>query len=81
MFELYTRVRVRRLLRPPDAYDSFGLNQRPPQIGEVGTYIDLLQAPGLPDHYVVESCGPLGVPIWLAEFVAQELEPFEERIA
>ena len=81
MFEPYTQVRIRRLLGPPDSYDPWRLNQRPPQVGDVGWCVDLLQAPGLPDHYVVELCGPDGAAVWLAEFVAEELEAFNEQIA
>lgn len=80
MFELYKQVRVRRLVQPPDSYDPWRLNQRAPQVGDVGTYIDLLHAPGLPDHYVVEMCGVGGAPVWLAEFLADELETWNHDV-
>jgi hypothetical protein len=75
---LYELVRVVKLLRPIPEYDSWGINTRAPQIGDIGTYIDLLISPGLPDHYIVESVGPDGVPIWLSEFTLDEIEPLRE---
>lgn len=78
-FELYRRVRVIRLVQPPDSYDSWSLNQRAPQVGDVGTYIDRLRAPGLPDVYVVEMCDANGVPVWLSDFLAEELEMWDEE--
>jgi hypothetical protein len=35
--------------------------------------VDILQAPGEPEGYVVESSGPDGVSIWLGDFKAEEL--------
>ena len=46
--EQYSLVRVRQLLHPPEYYDGWRINQRPPQVGDVGYLIDILQAPGLP---------------------------------
>ncbi len=43
---MYREVRIRRLLRPAGAYDGWGFNQRAPRVGEVGTLIDILYAPG-----------------------------------
>ena len=71
-------VRVRQLIQIPDAYDGWRVNQRPPQVGDVGTIVDILQAPGLPDNYVVESSGRDGVTIWLGDFRAEELKPVKE---
>jgi hypothetical protein len=68
-------VRVRRLLRPVAEYDGWGFNLRPPRPGDVGTIVDILQAPGEPDDYVVESSGPDGVTIWVGDFQAEEIEP------
>ena len=73
--EQYGQVRVRQLLRPPAAYDRWQVNQRPPAIGDVGTLLDILTAPGLPERFVVESSGPGGVSVWLGDFAAEELEP------
>jgi hypothetical protein len=73
--EQYQLVRVVRLLHEPAHYDGWKVNQRPPSIGDVGTIVDILHAPGLQDDYVVESSGPDGVSIWLSDFLAAELEP------
>lgn len=73
----YTRVRVHLLLHPQSAYDGWKLNRRPPQVGDVGTFIQMLSAPGLSDRYVGEMTDPGGDPIWLADFVAEEIEDIE----
>ncbi len=73
-FERYSLVRVRQLLRPFEHYDGWGFNQHPPRVGEVGTLLDILQAPGLPDGYVVECSNPDGTSAWLGTFAAEELE-------
>ena len=70
----YGIVRVRQLLRPPESYDGWQVNQRPPRIGDTGTIVDVLQAPGSPDSYVVESSGADGITVWLGDFTAEELE-------
>jgi hypothetical protein len=70
----YASVRVRRLLQSPEAYDGWRVNQRHPRVGDVGTIIDILQAPGLPDNYVVEAGGSDGATLWLGDFSAEELE-------
>jgi len=73
--EQYGLVRITRLLRPAAEYDGWRVNQRPPQVGDVGALLDILHAPGMPDRYVVESCGVDGVTVWLDDFAAAELEP------
>lgn len=70
----YGVVRIRQLLRSPEAYDDWRINQRPPRVGDQGVIVDILQAPGLPDNYVVESVGPDGVTVWLGDFTDEELE-------
>ena len=45
----------------------------------MGTIVDILHAPGLPDNYVVESSGSDGVTVWLGDFWVEELEPFHLR--
>jgi hypothetical protein len=74
-FKQYEPVRIRHLQQQPDAYNGWRVNQRPPQVGDVGVLLDILTAPGVPDRYVVEYAGPDGVTIWLADFAADELEP------
>ena len=73
-FEQYSLVRVRQLLRSPSDYDGWGFNQRPPQVGDTGTLLDILQASGSSDGYVVECSGSDGVTVWLGVFSAEELE-------
>ena len=73
--EPYGLVRIRQLLLPIAEYDGWRVNQRPPQVGDVGTLLDILHAPGLPDRYVVESSGEDGVTVWLGDFAAEELDP------
>lgn len=76
---VYREVRIRRLLRQADAYDGWGFNQRAPRVGEVGTLIDFLKAPGAETRYVVELSGPDGATIWLGDFAAEELEPVQRH--
>jgi hypothetical protein len=75
----YERVRVVRLLHHPEHYDGWRFNQRPPAVGDIGHLIDIFSAPGAPDDYVVEACGPDGVTIWLGDFLAEELEPVDSE--
>lgn len=70
----YAVVRIRRLLHAPEHYNGWRVNQRSPQIGDRGTIVDILQAPGAPDSYVVECSGQDGVAIWLGDFTSEELE-------
>jgi hypothetical protein len=72
--EQYGLVRIRQLLRPAAEYDGWGVNQRPPRVGDSGTLLNILHAPELPDRYVVESSGPDGATVWLGDFAAEELE-------
>jgi hypothetical protein len=74
-FQQYDSVRVARLLDPPETYNGWGFNRRPPRVGDVGTIVDILVAQGVPDSYVVESSDPDGVTIWLGDFRTEELEP------
>jgi hypothetical protein len=74
----YGFARVVQLLHPLEEYDGWRLNRRPPHIGDVGIVVDILQAPGQPDHYVVEMSDAEGITIWLGDFDAEELEPIDE---
>ena len=73
--EQYELVRIRQLLQPAAEYDGWCINQRAPQVGDVGTLLDILHAAGVPDRYVVESSDADGVTLWLGGFAAEELEP------
>lgn len=49
-------------------------NHRSPSIGDTGTVVEVLRAPGRPQMYLVESCDTTGASIWLCDFLAEELE-------
>jgi len=73
-FKQYELVRVRKLIQSTDDHDGWRLNQRAPRPGDVGTLLDILTAPGLPNKYVVECSGKDGISIWLADFLEEEIE-------
>jgi hypothetical protein len=75
----YGLARVRLLKKEPSEYDGWGVNQRPPAVGDVGTLIDILTAPDGSKNYVVEASGPDGISIWLGDFSKDELEAFTEE--
>lgn len=70
----YEPVRVRQLIQSADDLDGWRVNQRAPTPGDVGTLLDILTAPGLPNKYVVECSGKDGISIWLADFFEEEIE-------
>jgi hypothetical protein len=74
----YSVVLVRQLLHPPEHYNGWKVNSRPPQVGDRGTIVDILSAPGVPDSYIVESSDEHGVAIWLGDFSSEELVPGDE---
>lgn len=75
----YGLARVKVVLREPDKYDGSKFNKRPPQVGDIETITDILQALGAPDHLIVEMLDPSsGTTIWLSEFEREELEPVRE---
>ena len=69
----YGIVRVVQMLHPLEEYDSWHANKRAPQIGDTGTIVEILQAPNLPNKYVVEAVEPDGTPLWLSDFDADEI--------
>lgn len=71
----YEWVRIVRLLHPPEHYNSWGVNERAPTVGDTGCLIEILEAPDGAVAYVVECPGPDGGTIWLDDFLAEELEP------
>ncbi len=73
--KLYDMVRVVKMCRPIEDYEGWGGSKRSPQVGDKGAFIELLQAPNLPDHYVVESVTPDGDTLWISEFLIDEIEP------
>jgi hypothetical protein len=62
-FAQYAVVRVLEIAWVADTYDGWKLNQRAPQIGDIGTIVDILHAEGHPDHYVVECTDFLGLTV------------------
>lgn len=70
----YAVVRVLNLVGQAHDYDGWRVNQRAPAVGDVGTLLDVLTAPGVADRYVVESSDGHGTTIWLGDFLADELE-------
>lgn len=75
----YSTVRVRQLEKPLETYNGWNVNQRPPAIGDVGTIVDVLEAPGMPSKYIVESSGLNSSTAWLGEFCAAELESMNSK--
>jgi hypothetical protein len=53
-----------------DGLRSYGV----PAVGDVGTLLDVLIAPGVADRYIVESSDGNGTTVWLGDFLADELE-------
>ncbi len=77
--EQYGLVRVIKLKHPPEKYNGWGINQRGPRVGDVGTILDILHAPNLPDDYIVESsCGPDGNDIWLVILMQMSSNLYEQ---
>ncbi len=72
-FTQYEVVQVSKLLKAPDAYEGWSRNRRPPQIGDIGTIVEVLKAEGIRDCYVVESVDQDGFTIWLCDFDKSEL--------
>jgi hypothetical protein len=79
-FTQYQLVRIRYLLHATDTYNGWGFNICSPQVGDIGTIVDILQACGLRDSYIVEAVQPDGTTLWLGDFVAEELEAIEEQV-
>ena len=51
----YQEVRIVRLVQPPEHYDGWRDNERPPPVGDTGCIVEILRKAGLPDYYMVES--------------------------
>jgi hypothetical protein len=77
-FRLYTKVQVVKLVQSIDKYDSWRLNKRPPEIGDIGILIDYLPPKGKPYFYIVEKSDMDGSDIWLCDFLEEEIEPFPD---
>jgi hypothetical protein len=73
----YSAVRIVALSKPADAYDSWGINQRAPALGDIGTIIEILRSDDGAVTYVVECVNPDGSSEWLDDFTASELSAYE----
>ena len=71
----YDRVRVVSLTGSAADHLILSTSERPPQIGDVGTVVDIAQRlGGSGNHYAVELTRPDARAVWLAVFAAHELE-------
>ncbi len=71
----YDVVRVLSVAGEPADRNGWRVNQRTPQVGDTGMIVEILQADGQPDLFVVECSDPDGTTVWLSEFQEFELEP------
>jgi hypothetical protein len=78
LLQQYQLARVVQLRYPLDTYDGWRVNRRRPAIGDMGTIVEIIHAPGLSNKYVVESSDADGITIWLADFDAEELAPIDD---
>ena len=71
-FQLFSRVRVSRLLTPQRTVSGSGAKTRQPEVGDTGTVVEYFgNFEGA--TYLVESVDADGMTVWLAEFSPQEL--------
>lgn len=75
-FIQYSTVKVSKLIQPDSEYDGWDVNQRMPQVGDVGILIEILEADGIPNMYVVECIDKGGQTIWLSDLFAEEIEEY-----
>lgn len=71
-------VVVRRLPPPAPQYDGWRVDPGPSQVGDVGTVMENLETPAVPNLYVVESSRPEGTTVRLGDFTAEEIEALVE---
>lgn len=69
-FELSDLVRVQQLTVPTREVDGPGADPPQPRLGELGFVVAVLGD----DLYLVEHTTDDGRPVWMAEFLAAELE-------
>jgi hypothetical protein len=56
----YELVRLLKLRSAPEQYDGWKVNRRSPKLGDVGTLVEILHAPGFADRYIVECVSATG---------------------
>jgi hypothetical protein len=74
-FHEYDVVRVTQLLQPDRHFTGYESIKRPPQVGDVGTIVDI--HPEMGSWCIVECVAGDGSTIWLADFMTNELELVE----
>jgi hypothetical protein len=67
----YSIVKVVKLLKPSRDFSGSKNVSRPPQIGDIGTIVHVHDPS---KACIVEMSDEKGMTIWLADFVAEELE-------
>ena len=72
MLPRYALVEVAKLSHPPEHYDGWNLNSRPPEVGDRGAIVETLQTDG---HIVniVEAVAADGTTAWLSDFEPDEV--------
>lgn len=76
VFPALSVVRVKAFIDRADGTKRLASDddRRPPEIGDTGTVVEILHAPGNPRMYLVESCDSTGASVWVCDFLAEELE-------
>lgn len=64
-------VRIARLLESERQFSGTAGAQRAPQVGDVGTVVHVLEADRA---FIVEAVDPEGFTLWVADFLAEELQ-------
>jgi hypothetical protein len=72
MFGEYDNVRIVKLLKNDRPYTGSKSVSRPPKIGDEGAIVHVLE---VGKAFIVENVAANGYTVWLADFVAEELEP------
>lgn len=62
-------VKIVKLLQENRSFDGTESVKRPPQVGDFGAIVFSER-----DFYIVESVDSEGYTVWLADFLAEELE-------
>ena len=75
LFHEYDVVRVKKLIVQDRWYTGSSTVKRPPSIGDCGTIVDIPK--GSIDRLTAECVDKNGQTIWVADFIADELELIE----
>ena len=77
---LYEMIRIIKISKSEDDYDGFGINTRKPQIGDVGTIVEIIKTNNNGNVYIVESTSVDGKPIFLSLFNEDEIDSMKSEI-